>query len=90
MGELTGGVHGRERRDSPLMPDPHRIRQAVARLGARPDRCLMIGTGDTEWEAARAARVTFVYVDASSFRGHQDPELTSSGLLPLLRAAQSL
>ncbi|MER6567963.1 SAV_2336 N-terminal domain-related protein [Streptomyces sp. NPDC001093] len=88
--ELAGGVHGRDRLDRPLMPHPRRILQAVAGLGVPPDRCLMIGTGDAEWEAARAAGVVFVYVDAASLEVHRTSVLTSFGLLPLLRAAQSL
>ncbi|MEU6505005.1 hypothetical protein [Streptomyces sp. NPDC046942] len=47
-------------------------------------------------EAARAAGVPFVHVDGKGHRhvdgqGHRPPgSLTSPGLLPLLRAAQSL
>ncbi|WP_051926349.1 SAV_2336 N-terminal domain-related protein [Streptomyces durhamensis] len=88
MGCLPGGVHGRDDLGHPLMPHPHRVLQAVARLGVRPEQCLMVGTGDAEQEAARAARVPFVHVDPG-FRRAADV-LTSHGLLPLLRAAQSV
>ncbi|MEU2924798.1 SAV_2336 N-terminal domain-related protein [Streptomyces sp. NPDC007251] len=87
---LIGGVHGRGDLGRPLMPDPHRLQRAAGRLGVRPDRCLMIGADDNERAAALAAGMPFVHVVAEDLRPLGSHRLTSPGLLPLLRAAQSL
>ncbi|MFB7502675.1 SAV_2336 N-terminal domain-related protein [Streptomyces broussonetiae] len=85
---LDGGVHGQDVLVTAPMPDPQLVLQAADRLGVRPARCLMIGSSDSECAAAQAAGVPFVYVDGSGPR--VTDLLTSFGLLPLLRAVQSL
>ncbi len=82
---LPGGVHGRNGLRSPLMPAPDRFLAAARQLGLAPDCCLAIGSTQAEGDAARAAGMTFVYVDVGRVAEH-----TSPGLRPLLRAARSL
>ncbi|MFG3292659.1 SAV_2336 N-terminal domain-related protein [Streptomyces sp. NPDC048179] len=75
---LSAGVHGRDARRSPLMPDPLVVEQALEQLGVRPSKCLMAGTTEAEREAARRAGVPFLHIT---------PE---AGLRPLLEAARAL
>ncbi|MFF4396669.1 SAV_2336 N-terminal domain-related protein [Streptomyces sp. NPDC001480] len=84
---LSGGIHGRDDWDLRLMPDPARVLRALAGL-RRP--CLMVGSGRAAAEAARAAGVAFVRVDATHAMVHGTAGLVSDGLFPLLQAAQAL
>ncbi|MFJ3302119.1 SAV_2336 N-terminal domain-related protein [Streptomyces sp. NPDC086549] len=86
---LPGGVHGRDDGHSRLMPSPDAVLSAAAGLGVRPGDCLVVGSTDAEWEAARAAGAEFVYLTARPERLGEDPVLTTVGLGSLLHGARS-
>ena len=91
LDRLPGGVHGRKGPHGPLMPDPHRLRQAAWQLGIPPGGCLVIGSTGPEREAALTAGMRFIRVGAEPAPPSPgSPGLTSLGLEPLLRAAQTL
>ncbi|GHI07977.1 hypothetical protein AQI88_40300 [Streptomyces cellostaticus] len=91
LGCLPGGVHGRHALHTPLMPDPHHLVQAARHFYLPPSDCLVIGSTGPEQDAALTAGMRFVHVDTEPTPPSPDsPGLTSRGIEPLLRAAQTL
>lgn len=58
-------------------PDPLPVRHAVQRLGARPDRCWMVGDSVVDFQASRAAGVHPVCV---SYGYSRDADLRAHGV----------
>lgn len=89
---LAGGVHGRPRDLTHLMPHPDALLRAARRLDVAPSGCVLIGSTLTELSAAAAAGMRFIGHTSEEHvrRRLGTADLVVPGLRPILEAARSL
>src|SRR5262249_55843872 len=60
LGPQLSQIVGRDQNAALMKPDPHLVKVAVTRLGAKPDECTFVGDSVTDVTAGRLAGVAVI------------------------------